>query len=178
MGDSTYTQLVDANGIALGSSALVSNVEIQGYGTSTYAWTSNGAGVVPTWQAVSSPAAAAQSDQETSTSTTTYVSPGRQQFHPSAAKAWVNANINGTSDVSFNISSITDVATGKIGINFTTAFSTADYSAICTPQNTTTSATAFQDTSNLAAGRSDFWCIIAGTPSDPVEWNMAFWGDQ
>ena len=32
---------------------------------------------------------ATQANQETATSTTTIVTPGRQQFHPSAAKAWV-----------------------------------------------------------------------------------------
>src|SRR5688572_30161328 len=34
------------------------------------------------------PALAAQADQETATSTTTFVSPARQHFHPSAAKCW------------------------------------------------------------------------------------------
>ncbi len=57
------------------------------------------ADVIATFQAVTGtvalsadiPAAAAQSDQETATSTTTYVSPGRQQYHPSATKAWRHA---------------------------------------------------------------------------------------
>lgn len=72
---------------------------------------------------------AAQSDQETATSTTTYVSPGRQHFHPSAAKAWVKfTSITTTSIlVSYNVTSLTDNGVGDTTINFTTAFSTAHY---------------------------------------------------
>lgn len=54
---------------------------------------------------VGAPSAAAQSDQETATSTTTYVSPGRQHFHPAHPKAIYQATITPTA-VSGNASSI------------------------------------------------------------------------
>lgn len=76
------------------------------------------------------PSVAAQSDQETATSTTTYVSPGRQQYHPSAAKAfaWITYSA-GTPSLarSYNIGSITDSGTGFATLTFTTNFSDANY---------------------------------------------------
>tara|TARA_Y100000033_G_C2703755_1_gene89880 strand:- start:2 stop:385 length:384 start_codon:yes stop_codon:yes gene_type:complete len=47
------------------------------------------------------------------------------------AKAWVNFNGSGTVAIrdSFNVSSITDNATGRYTINFTNAFSNANYAA-------------------------------------------------
>lgn len=71
---------------------------------------------------------AAQSDQETGTSTTTVVTPGRQHFHPSAAKGWTYAGVNGTQVVNYNVSSITDGGTGDMTVNWGTDFGTANYS--------------------------------------------------
>ena len=45
-----------------------------------------------TFTTVSVATAAAQADQETATSITTAVTPGRQHFHPSSAKAWCKFN--------------------------------------------------------------------------------------
>lgn len=74
---------------------------------------------------------AVQSDQETATSTTLAVTPGRQQYHPSALKAWVKFDGTGTPaiTVSYNCSSITDNATGDWTVNWTTAFSSANWHA-------------------------------------------------
>jgi hypothetical protein len=74
--------------------------------------------------------AATQAEQEAASSTTVFTSPGRQHYHPSAAKAWVNFNGTGTVAirVSYNVSSITDNATGEYIVNFATAFSSASYS--------------------------------------------------
>ena len=53
---------------------------------------------------------------------------------PGAAKAWVNFNGIGTVSIrkSYNVSSITDNGTGRYRINFTTAFSDADYTIVVT----------------------------------------------
>jgi hypothetical protein len=82
---------------------------------------------------------ATQAQQETGSSTTTYTSPGRQQYHPSASKAWVVFRGTGTVTVlaSYNVSSITDNGVGDYTINFTTSFSTAFYVANLTAQSTT-----------------------------------------
>jgi hypothetical protein len=53
------------------------------------------------------------------------------------AKAWVNFNGTGTVAIraSGNVSSITDNGTGDYTVNFTTALSTANYSATTASQN-------------------------------------------
>ena len=52
-------------------------------------------------------------------------------------KAWVNFNGTGTVAIraSGNVSSITDNGTGDYTVNFTTALTDANYSAVATPQS-------------------------------------------
>lgn len=79
------------------------------------------------------PSAATQAQQETASSTSVYVSPGRQQFHPSAAKAWCLFDGTGTPAVTgtpYNVSSITDNGTGDHTVNWTTSFSSANYCVV------------------------------------------------
>jgi hypothetical protein len=71
---------------------------------------------------------AAQADQETATSTATIVTPGRQQYHPSAAKCWLKCDHAGTVDFSYNITSITDTGTGAVTVTIATDFSGVNYS--------------------------------------------------
>lgn len=72
--------------------------------------------------------AATQAQQEAATSTTTYVSPGRQHFHPSAAKCFINFNGTGTvaTRSSYNVSTLNDLGTGKYSVDMTTGFSNGD----------------------------------------------------
>lgn len=69
--------------------------------------------------------AATQAQQETGTATTVFVSPGRQQYHESAAKAWARITSVTTTAITdgYNTSSITDNGTGDTTLNLTTAFS-------------------------------------------------------
>ena len=84
---------------------------------------------------------AAQSDQETATSTTLPVTPGRQQFHPSASKAW--AKFDGTTvgtnapTVGYNVTNVTRNSIGNYTVNLTTAFSSANYVIIGTATGNT-----------------------------------------
>lgn len=72
---------------------------------------------------------ATQSDMETATSNVLAVTPGRMQYHPGVAKAWVNFTGTGTVAInaSHNVSSVTDNGTGDYTINFTNALSSANY---------------------------------------------------
>ena len=79
---------------------------------------------------LSSADVATQANQETATSTTTIVTPGRQQFHPSAAKAWVMFDPAATIHASYNVSSITDMGTGTWRVVFTNAQSSATFSTV------------------------------------------------
>lgn len=75
---------------------------------------------------------ATQAEQETGTSIVTAVSPGRQHYHPSAAKAWARFTTVTTTAIksSYNVTSLTDNGTGDTTITFTTAFSGATYNGI------------------------------------------------
>lgn len=77
-------------------------------------------------------AAATQAEQEAGSSITVMTTPGRQQYHTSAAKAWVHFDGTGTVTIraSYNVSSITDNAARDYTINFTTAFSSIYYAAV------------------------------------------------
>jgi hypothetical protein len=73
-------------------------------------------------------AVATQADQETGTSTTTAVSPGRQHFHQSAAKLWLKCDHSGNlASPSYNITSVTDTGAGVVTVTIATDFSDADY---------------------------------------------------
>ena len=72
--------------------------------------------------------AATQAQQEAASSVLVFTSPGRQQHHPSAAKAWVRMNWSGgtpTIGGSYNVTSLTDTGTGAVTVNLTAAFSAA-----------------------------------------------------
>ena len=75
---------------------------------------------------------ATQANQETATSTTTFVSPARQQFHPSAAKVWLKCDISGNIQSSYNTTSVTDAGTGLVNVTIDTDFSNADYAILGT----------------------------------------------
>ena len=75
---------------------------------------------------------ATQANQETATSTTTFVSPARQQYHPSAAKVWLKCDISGTIQSSYNTTSVTDVGTGLVNVTIDTDFSNANYAILGT----------------------------------------------
>lgn len=131
------------------------------------------------------PSAAAQSDQETATSTTTYVSPGRQQFHPSAAKAWFVLDGQDGSpamDTSYNCdSSITDGGTGDYTISFTTDFSGAHYAAAGFGQDTENNGIIVSGKSNTAPGAGSIQILVtdSGASAADVDWvSMVFFGDH
>ena len=134
------------------------------------------------------PAAAAQSDQETGTSTTTYVSPGRQQFHPSAAKCWAYVTVSGgtpTLQVNYNITSITDQGVGDLTITIATDFSSANWSASVSVEYPNTGSTSNDDiavaTKNggQAAGTIRLATKdVGGVARDPPSWSFVGYGDQ
>lgn len=80
-----------------------------------------------TWTAVTIPVAATQSDMEAATSTTTFVTPQIFKFSPFAAKAWVKWGVTSTILASSGVTSITDNGVGDWTVNWSTAFSSANY---------------------------------------------------
>lgn len=123
--------------------------------------------------------AATQAQQETATSTTTYVSPGRQQYHPSAAKAWGTASGNGASLLaSYNVSSITDNGTGDIIFTYTTNFSSANYSVVTSAEQPGAGFGAYPFTHAVNNNRI-LNINAAGTFADPAgPYSFVAFGDQ
>lgn len=133
--------------------------------------------------------AATQADQETGTSLVTMVTPGRQQFHKSAAKAWGIWSIAGAVLQAYNISSITDTGVGNHTVNFTTAFSAAgNYIGLWAGEVVQSALTTQCDvrTSNTSASAYllqmySFGDLSAGTAPalrDPSSFGAAWFGDQ
>lgn len=126
---------------------------------------------------------ATQSDMETATSTTAYVTPGRTQYHPGVAKAWANWNNAGTLSGSYNVTSITDNGTGDFVVNFTTSFASTGYSVAGGGGNSTNKPfMTCQDTvgsASWAVGsfRARFW-THDGTTLDADNHTFMAFGDQ
>ena len=154
-----------------GTTSTAALQSIASVGTSGQLLTSNGAGALPTFQTKN----AAQSDQETGTSTTVFVTPAVQQYHQSAAKCWLKCNAAGTISTSYNITSISDTGTGIVTITIATDFSTSDWVGIFTSQGTTTWCT----TANPAAGTVEGRALSASSVlADPSFYHFVGFGDQ
>lgn len=132
-------------------------------------------------------APATKAEQEAAASTTAYVSPARQQSHPSAPKAWVKFNGTGTPAIlaSYNVASITDRGVGKYTVNFTVPFSSAQYAVVGSAQKNNTTEDGNIGVSIGAAGLEPTAssCPVTvstsgSTPVDSAAVYVAFFGDQ
>jgi hypothetical protein len=74
------------------------------------------------------PAAASKAEQETATSLVTFVSPGRQQDHPSAPKAWAYYDTGTNLNASYNVTSSTDDGQNRHTLTWTIPFASVNYS--------------------------------------------------
>jgi hypothetical protein len=130
--------------------------------------------------------AATQAEMESASSTAVAVTPARQQYHPSAAKAWVQ--FNGTStytiNASYNVSSVSSIGTAQYRISWSTAFSSASYaySMNCeklTTAGPTTGTMIVCNTFTQATGYIDIALMcIDGTRTEPPKITATAFGDQ
>jgi len=125
---------------------------------------------------------ASQPDQETGTSLVKYVAPGRQHYHPSAAKSWYHITYSGgtpTLAAGYGVSSITDSALGKVAINFSTSFSSTAYGNACASQNSGSNVSSDAVTNKSAGSvvHEHYEEGGAGTAADPVYVSGVFYGD-
>lgn len=129
-------------------------------------------------------AAASQTEQEAGTEAGKYVAPATQKYHPSAAKAWVlfdGTTASPTPIVGYNVTSITKNGTGDYTINFTTAFSGANYafSGICRGTSGHMNVPMIHGTVDPTASS----CRIVvndyqGNVANTISVSMVFFGDQ
>ena len=128
--------------------------------------------------------AATQAQQETGTALTAPVTPGRQQFHSSAAKAWAFVDFTGATPTlmtSYNVSSITDLGAGNIRFTMTTSFSSTSWSALLSASQEGVGPGISQWYETPTVGSVDSYCVNAsspGTAADPGALYFAAFGDQ
>lgn len=137
------------------------------------------------------PSAASQAEMEAASSTSVYVSPGREKYHPGVAKAWACITFSGgtpTLAAGYGVASITDVSVGRTRLTFSTAFSSTAYCVQATAERTTTSQTDNNDkmhTSVRFGSRTVTTVDIetwdgsdAADPTDPAALFVTVFGDQ
>ncbi len=90
---------------------------------------------------------ASQAVMETGTAVDSFVSPGRQHFHPGHPKAWAYITGGGTPVLtsSYNITGITDDGAGLCTVTIATDFSSANWAGVATVEN---------DDNDLATGEA------------------------
>lgn len=132
---------------------------------------------------------AIQAEMETGTDTGRAVTPGRQHFHPSAAKFWVKATANSTTIVvSYNMTSWADTGVGDADGTIATDFSSADWCGLCGIIDSTlawdATFTEGYGFDAMAAGTFGLKCgkiqdggTSVSTVEDPDSWLAAGFGD-
>lgn len=128
-----------------------------------------------------------QAEMEAGTDTTRAVSPGRMQFHPSSAKAWLSCGVAADIQQSYNITSLTDTGTGIVTVTINVDFAAANYCVVNQVEkvNTTLGAVDARQ-SNLrnatrAVGSFALDCkddtATTNVIKDPLTWHAACFGD-
>lgn len=123
--------------------------------------------------------AAVQSEMEAGSSTTLAVTPGRQHYHPSAAKCWLKCGVTGSVVVSYNITSITDTGTGVVTVTIATDFSTANYAVVASVEDAADNVRICDIRSEAAGSFIGTSYTAAGAAADPnANWFFVAFGDQ
>lgn len=133
--------------------------------------------------------AASQADMEAAVAADKYVTPLSANWHPGSTKCWGKAVGAGTSlTVSWNVTSVTDTGTGRLGVNIGTDFSSANYSIVASLERTVTALTAagVEDhairNASPAAGSFEIesydQTTILFVAQDPQNYFWACYGDQ
>lgn len=122
--------------------------------------------------------AATQTQMEAASSDAVAVTPGRQHYHPSAAKEWLKATVSGGTPTlqspSYNITSVTDTAQGKLGITIATDHSSAHWAAIHSGGQYPS-----VDPANQTSGSIVIESVTQGVgATDPSVWYFTGFGDQ
>lgn len=124
-------------------------------------------------------ALATQAQQEAATDTTVAVTPGRQQLHPSAAKAWLYVDTNASISASYNVTSATDIGTGQVRANWTITFSSTNYETNVSVRTDSPLIATVNNGTGLATGSCVYNCFnTSGSLTDPNFWMISAYGDQ
>lgn len=125
---------------------------------------------------------ATQAEMEAASSTAAYATPGRTQYHPGVAKAWaqIDATTGAVIDASYNVSSVSDTATGQTTVNWDTDFSSTTYATIASGDGADgVRVWTMPNYATIAAGsiRVDSYSEPSAAYAD-VDFSVAAYGDQ
>jgi hypothetical protein len=121
---------------------------------------------------------ATQTQQESGSSVSVFVSPGRQHFHPSAAKGWVYGGFAANVFASYNVTSLTDGGAGNVTVNWATDFSSANFCAVASAVDSANAVS--QRVNGLAAGTTQivFYDADGAVIDASIGFCCAAFGDQ
>lgn len=129
--------------------------------------------------------AATQAEQETGTAVASCVTPGRQHFHQSAAKFWVEATAGNVIETSYNVASTSDVTAGTCIISIATDFSGVDWCCLTSVANSSATVILGHNYDAKSASAVTVRTVVeAGGVTDPsaasgnASWSCAGFGDQ
>jgi hypothetical protein len=127
--------------------------------------------------AATADAAASQAEMETGTSTSVFVSPGRQENHPAHAKGLCFFEpVAGTIGGSYNVTSLTDTGVGLWTVNWDTDFSSTNYHVEATAHDA--AAKIITSNGRAVGGTTLNGFDDAGVAADCTVVNCTVWGDQ
>jgi len=127
--------------------------------------------------------AATQAEMEAASSTTVFATPGRTQYHPGVAKAWCQFHHTNVVDSSYNITSVSNTATGEYTVTLATDMSGATYvgaamaefgrSITSSDNNAWTAGTVRLEYASLSSG-----ALTDISTTELASVRIAFFGDQ
>jgi len=125
------------------------------------------------------PRLAGQSSMETPTSNNLSVTPGRMQYHPGVAKAWVAFNgSDGSIDGAHNIPTVTRTGAGLYTVAFTTAFGDANYAVVHGTGHSVNATGIYVRVVTKTTTECTIRTNLNGAATDLDEVYLAFYGDQ
>lgn len=134
------------------------------------------------WTSVTVPVEASQSEMEAAADSSVYVSPRRVVSSPFAAKAWCKWGVTTTIDASVGVSSITDSGLGDWTVNWSTAFSSANYAVSYILNQGTSTASVFRVCAVASQTSSSVRLFSvnpgSGAGTDPTNNYIVAFGDQ
>jgi hypothetical protein len=153
-------------------------------GTNGQVLTSAGSGL-PSWTTIASGLAAASlAEMEAATSNTVAATPLNTNSHPGVAKVWIKCDAAGGILGSHNVTSITDVAAGKVTVTIATDFSSTNYVIVGTSVSGNDDCYVSVDgsgTGGVDPTAGAFRALnktSAGGNQDPAAYMFACFGDQ
>lgn len=120
--------------------------------------------------------AATQAEEETGSSTSAFTSPGTQQYHQSACKAWAKTVKTGGVSASYNVASMTKNDTGDYTIAWTVDFSSANYTFVGTMGGE--NGAIYAPVGSQAAATMKFYTQSSSHSASDTEVYCAAFGDQ